>query len=97
MLQQLCAGNREALHLVLRQIDAAAMRVFTDIANDVGELKGDSKIACIGARGEVGIPEDLRRHQSHHAGDTIAITLKQTEVRISVQIEIHTHAVDHGE
>src|SRR6202040_1055777 len=86
MLQQLGAGNPESLHFVLRQIDAAATRVFADIADDVGELKGDSKIACVDAGGEVGIAEDLRRHQPHHAGDTIAITLKQSEVRISVQI-----------
>src|SRR6266849_3880183 len=97
MLQQLGAGNPESLHFVLRQINAAATRVLADIANDVGELKGDSKIACVDARGDVGIAEDLRRHQSHHAGDTIAIALEQTEVRISVQIEIHAHAVDHRE
>src|ERR1700682_6193208 len=55
MLQQLGAGNPESLHFLLRQIDAGATRVFGDIAGDVGEMKGDSNIACLDARGGRGI------------------------------------------
>ena len=46
-------GDAEARQLVLRQVDAAAARVFADIADDVGELEGDAEIARVDARGRM--------------------------------------------
>src|ERR1700682_1506096 len=46
LLMQLGAGNTESFHFVLRQIDAAASRVFADIAGDVGVMKRTSMIAA---------------------------------------------------
>src|ERR1022692_6972 len=94
LLEQLGARDAEPRHLVLRQIDAAAPRVFADVANDIGELKRDSEIACVSARGIVGITEDLRRHQSHNASDAIAIALEQGEIGIPVEVKVHGHPID---
>ncbi len=38
-----------ARELVLRQIDAAAARVFADVADDVGELERDAEVARVGS------------------------------------------------
>src|SRR5206468_7299823 len=79
---------------ILWQVDARALRVLADVADDVGELEGDAEVAGIGARGWVFVAEDLRRQQSDNAGDAMAIALERGEVLVTILVEAHRHAVD---
>jgi hypothetical protein len=56
-LQDLVRLHVELLQLVHRQVDAAAQRVFADVADDVGELKRQPELVGV-LRGLPGLAED---------------------------------------
>ena len=63
----------EVLQFVDGQIDAATSRIFTDIADDVGELEGEAEIVRVLERLAILVAEDLGREQADHAGDAVAV------------------------
>src|SRR6516165_5948682 len=74
-LEHVSGRHAEALELVLRKIDAAAARIFANVADDVGELKGDAEVARIVAGCWIAVAEDFRREEADHARDVVAIAL----------------------
>src|SRR5450631_1173573 len=76
-------ADAETPQFVLRQIDAAALRVLADVADDVGELERDAEFAGIRSRGGFFVTEYLRRQQSDNSGNAVAVALERGEVLIA--------------
>ena len=55
----------EALHVLLRQVDPAAVEVLVDVADEVGQLEGQSQ----GAGGLLGGRVGRLQHREHHLPD----------------------------
>ena len=96
MLKNIRGGDAVPLELILRQIDAAAPRVFADIADDIGQLEGDTEVACVFARRGFSVAENLRGHETDDSGNAMAVALERREIEITIAVEVHGHAVDHG-
>ena len=88
------AATPKRCHLVLGKVDAPALRVFADVADDVGQLKGDAELMRVVEGRALPETEDSRRHQSDDAGDTMAIALERSEILVAILVEVHRHAVD---
>ena len=74
-LGQIGAGQAFLGEPVGGEVNAADLRIFDDVARDVGELEGDAEIG--GAVERVAIAgidaHDMRHHHPHRAGDLIAV------------------------
>ena len=53
------SGHAELLQFIQRQVDAAAPRIFADVADDVGELEGDAQVVRVLQGLAVGVAENL--------------------------------------
>ena len=105
--QQLRIAVAEAGEILLRQVDAAAGPVLAHIPQDVGELVGNAeghgRFAGIGPLAPGGRcvggvdPHHLLGHQSHRAGNAIAVEVQLLEAGVAGRGEIHPHALDHVE
>ena len=76
---QLVDGLAELIQQVDGEIDAAALDVFLDVAQDVGELEGDAGLfgEFFGAR--VGVAEDADADQADDRGDEVAVAVEIVE------------------
>ena len=66
----------EGPQFLLREVDAAAFRVFPDVAQDVGKLQRNAQISGVGSHTRVPVAEDLQASQAHGGRDPVAVHLK---------------------
>ena len=74
-LQDILRLHVKALQLVDRQVNPPAQRVFTDIANDVGELKRQSQGVGISCGGVICLSKNVGSHFAHNACHQMTISL----------------------
>jgi hypothetical protein len=73
---ELVGFDFELLQLIHWQVDAAALRVFAYITDDVGELQGLAEFVGVLGGALVGLTEDAGRDFADHACDKMAVFLQ---------------------
>ena len=73
----------ELLQLIHRQVDAAALRVFADIANDVGQLQGLAEFVGVLCGALIGLAKDAGRDFADDACNQVAIFLQAGVIEIT--------------
>ena len=86
----------EAGEFVGGQIDAAAVGVFAEVAEDIGELHGDAELFGVG-EGVAAEADDVAHHQADDAGDAVAEQAEFGEVGVAGAFEVHAHTLDEFE
>src|SRR5262249_52206912 len=84
----------EAPQVLERQIDAAAAAVLRDVAQYVGELKGDAEVDRVVARARVAMAEDLDAEEADGRGDAVAVAVQLVEVVVAPAGEVGLDAGD---
>ena len=57
----------------------AALGIFADVAEDVGELEGDAGVFGEGFGARIGVAKDADADEAHNGGDVVAITAQVFE------------------
>ena len=92
------ADNPGLAQLLLRQIEAADLGVFVDIAENIGELQRAAEMMRQRHAILLAHAEHADRQPPHRARDAIAIKVELRPIRrADVLGGVHLHAVDHGE
>jgi hypothetical protein len=84
----------ELREILRRQVHAVAPRVLADVADDVGELEGETEVLGVLQRRRIAEAEDGGRKLADDAGHQVAIAAQRLEVGVAVVHEVHLHAVD---
>ncbi len=66
------------------KIDAAALEIFTNVAQDVGELEGDAGFLRELFGAQVGVAEDADADESDDGGNEIAVAVEIVEGGVGV-------------
>ena len=93
-VEDLLRAHAKSREIVERQIDSAPARILADIAQDIGQLEGDSKVVGVDARDGIAIAENLDTHQPDGRGHAIAVETQIVEGLIARAREVHLDAVD---
>ena len=81
-----------------RKIQPSALRIFVEIAQNVGQLQRPAERLRNAMSGGAGVAEYMNREMTDGTRHPGAIEVKRSEVRgADVLARIHFHAVDHGE
>src|SRR5262245_59066232 len=72
-------GHPKSRQIFGRQIDATASVVDTHIAQDVGELECDTKIACVLPRTRIAIAKNLQTDEADSGGHAMTVRLEIRE------------------
>ena len=93
---QVLFGHAKTPQIFGGQIHAAAIGVFADVPQNVGQLEGDA--ARFGQRQGGGRVEakDVNGGQPHHRGHLIAIEPELVERLEATGLQVRDHAIDHG-
>src|SRR5439155_15882548 len=75
-----------------REVNASALGVRPDIAQNIGQLQSFAQVNRIFAASRVPVTEDLDAQQTYDGGDTVAVKLQILIVLIPVDLEIHFHS-----
>ena len=59
-----------------RQIDAVTRRIFCDVAQNIGELKGDARLLRKFFCPWIGVAEDANAHEPHDRGNEVAVSVE---------------------
>src|SRR5688572_11589104 len=86
--------HAEPLEIFARQVDPAAHDVSADIADDVGQLQGQTEVFSIGPGSIVAISEDLEADQTDRGRHTPAILGERGKGVVAGVAEIHFHTVE---
>ncbi len=68
-----------------RQVDAAAVGVFLDVAKDVGQLEGDAGVDGEWVRTAVGVAEDPDADETDDRGYEVAVVLQRGEAIVDLE------------
>lgn len=81
-----------------RQVHTAQVRVFVDIAQDIGQLQRAAKVMRQRDAGVALHAEHAHGKAPHRAGHAVAIEIQRRVVRrADIRVHVHGHAIDHGE
>src|SRR5262249_17828489 len=83
----------ESHKIFLRQIDSSLGGVLAQIAEDVGELKGDTGALRIGGSPIVHEAPDMDARQAHGRGDAVTIAVQVGEGDVANLRQVHLHTV----
>src|SRR5438067_1205824 len=72
-------GLAEFVHEVARDVDALAVYVFLDVAENVGELEGDAGLFGEGFGARIGVAEDADADEANNRSDEIAVAIEVLE------------------
>jgi hypothetical protein len=78
-----------------RQVDATAQAVFTDVADDVGELQRLAQFVRIHRGLRLRLAKDVGRHFAHHTSHEMAVALQAGVVEVAGLGQVHLAALDH--
>jgi hypothetical protein len=78
----------------VREIDAASISVFDDVAGDVGELEREPEIAGPLQGRIVADAHDAGHHEADDAGDAVAVGERVGDRRVTPACDIHGEAVE---
>ena len=94
-IRQVVFGAAEATQLVLWNVDAVASGVLLDVAEDVGQLHGETEVDGVGLDLRVLIVAEYPdAHQPDHRGYLVAIFTEVVEGLIPRDVEVHLHTGD---
>mmetsp|Transcript_13183 Transcript_13183/g.44678 ORF Transcript_13183/g.44678 Transcript_13183/m.44678 type:complete len:418 (+) Transcript_13183:1437-2690(+) len=97
--EDLLLRHAKAVEVLLREVDAPSARVLAHVAEDVGELQGDSKGECrlhgLRVGDALGGAHDGQGHEPHGTRDAVAVHVKVVEGGVAVLAEVHEHALHH--
>jgi hypothetical protein len=82
--------NTEFFEPLGGQIAASDGCILENIPRDVGQLKGDTQIACPVQGWGVACSHDDRHHHAHHAGNVIAVLKGVLDTLILATLHIHS-------
>ena len=86
----------ELLEFVDGQVNASAQRVFANVTDDVGELKGLTQLVRVLCGLCLGLTKDTCRYLADNAGHQVAVTLQAHKVQVAGLFQIHLAAFDDG-
>ena len=95
-LEQLVRLDVEALQLADRQVDATSPRVVADVADDVGQLHGQSEPVGVVGGLRLGLAEDRGGDLADHPRHQVAVTLQRRVVEEAGLLQVGLAALDHG-
>ncbi len=95
-LQNLVRLDVKLLQLIDGQVNAATQRIFTHVADDVGELKSQPQLVRVGGGRLVGLAKNTCGHLADDARHQMAIALQAWKVEVTVLLQIHLAAFNHG-
>ena len=93
---ELVGFDFELLQLIDGQIDAAALCVFANVADDVCELQGKAEFVGVLGGALIALAEDAGRDFADDACDEVAIFLQAGVIQIARLREVHLAAFDHS-
>ena len=94
MIQYFPGRHAKTLHFQPGQVDAAALGIGADIAQDVGELQGFAQVAGVVAGGGVFTPKNPDAQQPHHRGHAVAVGFQLFIIVVCLDFQIHFAALD---
>ena len=96
-LENLVRFHVKLLQLARRQVDSPTQRIFTDVAQDIGELEGQPELVGVGGGLGLGLTENLRRDFADDAGHQMAIALQSSKVQVARLFQVDLAAFDDGQ
>src|SRR5260221_6548838 len=82
------------MQILQRQIDAPALSILAQVANDVGELKCEAQFIRIHAGRGIGVAEDFDADEADGGGDATAVENELVERVVAPPRQIHLDAID---
>ena len=93
-LAEILRGNAVARKIFFGEVDAADDVVVVDVADDVGQLKGQAEFFGEVERAGIVEAEDVGAGQADRSGDAIAVFAEAIEGRVGAKSQIHLGAAD---